>query len=392
MKQLFPLQRELAHITAALSLYGTAASLVGVFIPLIILRTGHDLSVVAGFYVVYALIKLMFNYPTILIIQRFGAHVALGCGFAAGTLQMVAILLFNSTHSLVALVLGAAALALTNAFLWNSMHVHISKIMDRTTKSSSMATMNIIQQVTNVGAPLVGGLIGTAFGSQWILIMALAFALTAFIPLRNMGRLDQATLAVTERVRYNLGGAPPRDLIANFCFNIDTTVGVMLWPIYLAVAVASFKIIGAISALSAMAAIIMTAIAGHRGDRGHDRSVLRQGIAASSLIHLLRLLAVTPLTITLLSTGYNATLAYFQNAWASTYYIHAKNTGIAYVMSMEIACDLAYIVFWSVMYLCARTGSQHLLFNVGFLIAAIAAWGCLLISPQRHFESDAPAS
>jgi MFS family permease len=385
MKQILRIQRELVYITAALSLFGTASSLVGVFIPLIILHSGRSLTVVAGFYIAYAIIKLIFNYPTVRVIQRFGAHIALGCGFLAGALQMVSILLFNQTHSIWALLGGAGALAMTNAFLWNSMHVHISKIMDRTTKSSSMATMNIIQQVTSVAAPLIGGFIAAAFGSQWVLILALAFALVALVPLQRMGHLeDDGTPKVP--IIYNLMGAPPRDLFANFCFNIDTTVGVMLWPVYLAVTIANFKAIGAISGVSALAAIIMTAIAGHRGDKGHDRSVLRQGITASSLIHVLRLLAVTPLTITFLSVGYRSALAYFQNAWASTYYSHAKDEGVNYVMSMEIACDLAYIFFWGIMFLCALTGSRKLLFDVGFLIAASAAWGCLLIKPQGHFE------
>jgi MFS family permease len=386
MKQLFPMQRELVHITAALSLFGTASSLVGVFIPLIILHSGRSLQVVAGFYIAYALIKLVFNYPTVRIIQRFGAHVALGCSFVAGALQMLSILWFSRTSSLWALLLGAAALALTNACLWNSMHVHISKIMDRTTKSSSMATMNIIQQFTSVIAPLIGGFVAALFGSQWVLLLALAFTLMALWPLQHMGRMEQDD-STKIAIKYNLKGAPPRDLLANFCFNIDTTVGVMLWPVYLAVAIANFKAIGAITGISALAAIVMTAIAGRRGDKGHDRSVLREGITASSLIHILRLLAVTPVTITLLSVGYRASLAYFQNAWSSTYYWHAKDAGINYIMSMEIACDIAYVFFWTIIFLCALTGSRRLLFDVGFLIAAAAAWGCLLIKPQGHFET-----
>jgi len=445
MNRLLPLQRELFSVTLSLSLYGFASSLIGVFIPLIILNTGAPLSLVAGFYATYALVKLVLNYPAALIIQRFGPHIGLGGGVVAGVLQLLAILLYANTRSLAALTLGAVALAITNAFLWNSQHIHISRIMDGATKSSSMATMEIIRQITTVAAPLIGGLIAATVGPSWVIAAAVIIAAAALIPLRDVaalyhqgsqvagareeegemkqaGRAEETTSEVGDvaqprgphydtspvqrreevvfaanhttatRLAYDFRGAPPRDIFANFCFNLDTAIGSFVWPMYLAVAIAGYRGIGVIAGLSAATAIATVWIAGRRGDRGHDRAVLRQGITASSVIHLLRLAAATPLFITLLSAGYRAALAYFQNAWTSTYYHHAKKHGIAYVMSMEIACDLAYAALWSLILVLALTTSHTVLFNVCFIIAATASWGCLLISKQGAFESDSPSA
>jgi MFS family permease len=388
MNNLLPLQRELHSITLALSLYGFAAALIGVFIPLIILQSGAPLSRVAEFYAIYALVKLILNYPAALIIQRYGAHVGLAGGFVAGAFQMLAILLYANTHSLPALALGAAALAITNAFLWNSQHIHISQIMDTATKSSSMATIEIVHQLTTVAAPLIGGLIAATIGPAWVLGIALGIALAALIPLHAVAALHRHTARVATtnlpRLAYNLRGAPLRDIIANFFFNIDTAIGSLLWPVYLAVTISSYHGIGLISTLSATAAVITVWLAGRRGDQGHDRAVLRHGVIASSAIHLLRLDAATPLTITILSSGYRAALAYFQNAWVSTYYTHAKERGISYVMSMEIACDLAYASLWGLILVLSFSVTPAALFNICFVIAAAASWGCLLITRQAQ--------
>ncbi len=390
MNRLLPLQRELLNITISFSLYGFASSLVGVFIPLIILQTGAPLAVVAGFYAAYAIIKLVINYPAVMVIRRFGVHVGLACGFLAGALQILATLLYSHSHSLIYLALGAVALALSNAFLWSSQHIYISKMMNRTSKSSSMATMEIMRQVISVAAPLFGGVIATAFGVNWILVVALIIAVTALFPLRGLAALHRVATAneVTPRVKYNLKGAPFRDVVANFSFGIDTSVGVFLWPIYLAVAISTYRGIGTISAISAGAAIVTVWIAGHRGDKGHDRQVLRQGIFGSSAINVLRLFAVTPLNITLLSAGYRATLAYFQNAWTSTYYMHAGERGINYVMSMEIAGDVSGVFLWGLVFVLSLTVTSGVLFNVCFVLAAVVAWGCLLITKQSVRLTD----
>jgi hypothetical protein len=388
MHQLIPLQRQLQSITAALSLFGFATGLVGVFIPLIILQSGVPLWLIPAFYLAYAIIKLMINYPVIITIQRFGAHVGLGVGFAAGACEMAAVLGYSQTHNVWLLLAAAAAMAVTNAFLWSSQHIHISRVMRRGTHSSSMATMAIINQFLSIIAPLLGGAIGLFAGPVWLLGAAVALALAALIPLRSMGKLDSEREA-SSRVRYDLSGAPRRDLFANFCFNIDAVVGVLVWPIYLAVVIGSFKGIGVITSIAAAVTVVVVWIAGKRGDRGQDRAVLLQGALISSIVHSLRLFATTPAIITLVSSAYKSSLAYMQNAWVSTYYTHAKEHGIAYVMSMEIACDAAYVFMWGLFLALALTVSNQALFLGAFTLAAVAAWGCLLISRQGHLVSEA---
>ena len=193
-------------------------------------------------------------------------------------------------------------------------------------------------------------------------------------------------------MKYNLSGAPIKDLFANFCFNVETTIGVMFWPIYLAVFLKTFGSIGSIAAIAALASIITTWAAGHRGDKGHDRSVLRQGVTVVSIVNLGRIFAYTPLTIGIVSSVYQSALAYLQNSWTSTYYYHAKDKGPQYIISMEIACDLAYVAVWSVLLSIILVFSNaSTFFDVAFIIAAVAAWGCLLISRQSELNESLPA-
>jgi hypothetical protein len=89
----------------------------------------------------------------------------------------------------------------------------------------------------------------------------------------------------------------------------------------------------------------------------------------------------------LVSSAYRAALSYLQNAWTSIYYSHAKQNGLQYIMSMEIAYDLAYVVVWWVLLIVLLVANARTFFVASFIIAAIAAWGCLLITRQGKLEN-----
>ena len=381
MAKVLNLQRELVHIAAALNIYGFASALIGVFIPLVILKSGGQLWQIAVFYLIYALVKLVLNYPITLLIQRKGAHFGIAAGFIGGTLEMLAILGFASNQNVGLLVAGAMALSLTNAFVWNSQHLFISQAMQNETKSSNLATISILGQFTDIVAPALGGFIGTFFGSKYLLLLALVLCLVALIPLRGMRDIisNSTTLA---KIEYNFSGAPPKDLLANFFYNIETSIGVMVWPIYLAVYIKTFKSIGLITSIAAIATILSIWLAGHRGDKGKDRQVLKQGAAISSIVHIARIFVFSAVPVTIVSSAYRASLAYLQNAWTSTYYYHAKKKGLQYIMSMEIACDLAYVTLWGMLLIILLAVDSRAFFVASFIIAAVAAWGCLLITRQ----------
>lgn len=375
------IQTDLISIAKALNLYRLGNSLIGIFVPLIILKSGGALWMIALFYLLYALVKLCINYPCMKIIQNKGATTGLTAGFMFGALQIIFILSYAHYHLPLFLVSAACFMACTNAFTWNAQHYFISSIMDKQTKSSTIAAIEMYGQFLEILGPLAGGFIGAVFGATWLIAAAILCMLLATIPMRKMTHLQ--IINTSAGIGYNLRGAPLRDLVANYCFNIETSVGVMVWPMYLAVMLASYRAIGGIVAVAAAASIATTWLAGYQGDKGRDRAVLRQGVAISSVIDLLRIFAMSPFLITLTGAAYKSSLAYFQNSWTSTYYDHAQNKGPQYIMSMEIACDLAYVSLWGVLlFLSLMFNNKHIFFNAAFVIAASVSWGCLLITRQ----------
>lgn len=235
----------------------------------------------------------------------------------------------------------------------------------------------------------LAAVIGVTLGADWLLMFALfclIFTVRPLAAIRRLPPLDQTT-----RLRFTFRAAPARDGIANGCFGSEEAISTTLWPMYLAVVLGTYSEIGAVTALSVLGTIIAVWLAGHYGDRGRNRSVLTQGIAGMSIVNVFRLTTTALGPITLLGIAYRVTQGYALNGLNSTYYSHAKDQGLQYIVSIELASDVGYLATWAVLFATiALSESNATLFMSGFAIAAVVVWGTLLFTPyrQREFSSS----
>lgn len=386
MKQL--LHRDLIGIAASMTLSHFGASLVNVFVPLLLLQKGLALWHICVFYVVYAVFKLVMNYPAMVLASKKGVRTGLTIGYTSNALFLVVLTLYLGGWLDWGLYILPVLMAADHAFTWGTQHWHVSRVMDVQRTGRDFAVMQALGQGAGIVAPLIGGFIAIKLGQAWLAGIAAFFVLLSVLPVRQATRLQEDV--GNEKVNYTLRGAPARDLIANFAFNVHANVGVLVWPIYLAVMLTNFRSIGLITTISGAVAFILLFAAGRRGDKGKNRAVLIESTALSSIGHLSRALAHTPVGIAIVSAFYNTALAYQAIPWGALYYRHSRVGGINYIMSMEIACDLAFVTMWSVFALVAYFYSTATLFNVAFIGAAAIAWACLLIRQDAHLIKEHP--
>jgi hypothetical protein len=383
MRKLLPIQPEVRHIVQALSWYRFSSGLTGVFIPLLILRSGGSLFMIAAFYLLFAIIKLVADFPAIVMIQRRGVHFGLGASFVCYAIELASILGYTRTHGLIFLIIGSVSLGLIDSFGDNARHIYVSAATEKSGKSSSIAIIEIFGQIADFTGPIGGALIGTLFGADWLLasgLLCLAFTIRPLASIGKLSILDQST-----KLHFTLRNAPWRDVVADACFGSEETVSRILWPIFLAVILGTFSQIGVVTAISTLGTVVAIWVAGRRGDRGQNRSVLLQGVAGMSIVNWLRLAATSFWPITLLGLGYRTTQGYGLNALNATYYSHAQDRGLPYIISIEIASDIGYLVTWSILFaILAISKSSSVLFASGFIIAAITIWGALLYTPYQH--------
>lgn len=371
---------DLVGITWSKIIASVGKDLVVVFIPLLLLSNGLELWHVCAFYVAYALFKLAVNYPSARLINHYGARLGLIVGTASTAIFMALLTWYVTVPSQVWLLIPMAlSMSVQNSFMWNSEHLFISRAMSMERKSRDLATMESLRRIVGVVTPMAGGFIAALAGQAWLTGIAAVIVALALIPVWRIDRLAGGHVK-DENLRYSLKFAPWRDVVANFGFNAHTLVGVMVWPIYLAVFVPDFRDIGIITTIASLIAVVVLQVAGKRGDKGKSYQVLVEGTAGSSVVHIVRILASSnPVVITIISALYDVVLGYQQNPWASLYYAHARKGGINYIMSMEIMGDIAYMVMFGALGIVAYFTGDNTFFAVAFGVAAVVAWLCLLM-------------
>lgn len=380
MKRL--IHKDLVSVTQSMLLANAGRTLIEIFVPLLLMRNGFELWHVCLFYVGYAFAKLLVNYPSILLINARGAGVGLTFSYASLGAYLLVLTLYVSDIAAWLIYTAPVFLALTNAFLWNSNHLFISRAMDARRKSRDLAMMDSLRRVTDIATPMIGGFIAAWAGQGWLTVVAMFVVLLAIIPVRHIDKLAGGHQRV-EKVEYNLRHAPRRDLIANFAFNVHVMIGNMLWPIYLAVMLPKFESIGTITTIAAIVTFVFLFSAGKRGDQGKNHRVLLEATALSSAGHLLRFFATTPFSITAITAFYRTALSYQVIPWTSLYYAHTRKRGINYIMSMEIVGDISYVIVWSLLGIVAYATQGMQFFNLAFIGAALIAWLCLLMTKEK---------
>lgn len=381
---------DLVGITVSKLIASFGRGLVIIFIPLLLLSNGLELWHVCGFYVIYALLKLAINYPSARIINHYGARLGLIVGTVATAIFMMLLTWYVAVPSQVWLLVPLAlAMSVQNSFMWNSEHLFVSRAMSMERKSRDLATMESLRRVVKVVTPLAGGLIAALAGQVWLTAIAAIVVALALIPIWRIDRIAGGHVK-DENLKYSLKFAPVRDLVANFGFNAHTLVGVMVWPIYLAIFVPDFRSIGIITTIASLIAVVVLQFAGKRGDKGKSYRVLVEGTAGSSAVHIVRILASSnPFVITVISALYDVVLGYQQNPWTSLYYAHARKGGINYIMSMEIVGDIAYVAMFGALGLIAYTTGDGGFFTIAFAAAAVIAWLCLFMRRETPVPKEA---
>ncbi len=377
------LHKDLVNITVANTLRHFGGALVEVFVPLSLIQKGFSVLQVGIFYLVYATLKLMVNYQAMRLTNRFGARLALILARFAYIGYLLCLVFIVRGGPLELAWVMAAMLALTNAFQWHAQHAHISRVIDMERKGRDIARIESFDMVATSLAPAVAALVALFLNTTWPLYAAILCIIASIYWLKNID--EEAGGHIREKnLSYNLSHAPRRDLVANFAFNLHTTVGVFVWPMYLALVLGNIASIGLVTTVGALGTAIFLLFIGSRNDSVGTAKVLREGSAATFVAHLLRLIPASAIVIAGVNIVWMMALRYQLNPWTSTYYSHTRDRGMNYILSREIACDLAYVVLFTTVVILLSVLSYTSGFMPLFILAAVTSLVCTRITPATH--------
>lgn len=318
---------EVAELYASRMLRMSAIYIVGSFMSIYLFQIGYSVIQIGLFWGAFYLFKAVISLPSTMLIAKIGPKhsILISNLLYIPAMVMFALLPEYGAWLLVPILLTQALSATMYAIAYN---IDFSKVKSVEHAGKEIAYMNIIERVASGLSPLVGGGLAFFAGPQVVIVIsAILFAL-ASVPLFRTGEQVRTNVTLTFK------GFPWRLLmrhaLAQWSIGFDIFTSGSVWTLYTAVLIIGvssnnevYLVNGILLSVVFVAALVTSYMYGKIVDRKRGKQLMRAGVIANSLTHLMRpftgnAVAVAGLNVAneMATTGYTLpyTRAVFDNA------------------------------------------------------------------------------
>lgn len=315
--------RELNELYASMAIRAFAMAMISIFVPIFLLELGYSLSSVLVYYAILNGAHALFVFPAAKISSRYGFKHAM---FFSILILLIFYAFLNTLEAnawplwWLAIIFGAS-----NALFWMGYHSDFSKISTKSKRGQQVGFSNVFAFAGSIVGPLFGGLIVT-FTNFQVLFTVVSFVLLASaIPLFMSKDKHEPIRMAFPRI---FSGRSIRSSIAFMGHGIESSAGSILWPIYIFGAVLkSFSVLGIITSLSYLFALVSTLIIGKISDI-RRRLVLVTGSFLNAIVWGVRVLITTPLQVFIVDSLYGLTKSMRVVPMDALSYDEARRTSI----------------------------------------------------------------
>ncbi len=370
---------ELSEIYTSETIKTFAYSLIGIFVPIYLLKNGVTLQTLCVMFILHSIFRLVLEYPVGRAIARYGAKHILAISYPFSFIYIVMLAVYPTYPTPLYLIAGLWALA--DSMHWVAYHSVFSKAKTKARSGRQISFIGILSVAAGALAPIIGGIIAVRYGLQSVFLLAPVLLLVAMLPL-----FQSMETVRSKRLRFGgLARTIRGDMLSHAGLGFDVIVGTVVWPLFIYFVVNDYLKLGMIISLSFLLSIAALLAIGRVSDVVSKKKLIIAGSSGLALVNISRNLAGTfwyAFGINIFATIIGPLLS---TPLFSIFYAHADRTRrIEYTVLMEMAGDAARIVAWTALLLVSLYASQQTVFRAAFLMAAIALIATNAVQVKLH--------
>lgn len=350
-----------------------AQGLVGVFIPIYMIRSGYSVQAVFLYFALVYGFNAIFSIFSAKLTARLGPKHVMRLGFF---LQFITALLLSNFDSLpMPVLLVSIVHAASASFYWLPYHVYFSKIKHTVKGGQQVSWLQAMEKIGSMIGPVLGGVLATFFGGAALFYMAafiLAVAIVVLMispePMDTKQKLDYKNL---------LNFKDWRTTVSYSAFISEESIAIIVWPLFLAVAVFSSDNYLRIGSIISIATIFSTLVAlpiGKLLDKIKGNKVMTFGTSLNALLYLPRILVSsypTAMIMTVLSEPASLIhrLAFYKGYYDSVDDFPRQR--VSYIARNEIVANGSCGIIWLGFTAIAGSVSGYTICAIAFIVAAV---------------------
>ncbi len=382
---------ELSELYVSMLFRGLAISMTGLFVPIYMIKLGYDLSSILFVIACYFTARFsLFDIAAAYTVARIGPKHSMLIGYillACNTSMFLTIETIHWPLWLVGAIWGGSM-----SYFIIPFHIDFSKVKHSAHGGKELSYVQIMEKAGAALGPVVGGLIATFFGAQYLFLLATILIVFGIIPLF-------ATKEPTKvRQHISFYSLPfrrlKRDYFSVTAFGIENTLSITLWPLFISLFVfvdsSVYAKIGLLSTVAIITGILAAYAIGKTIDNKKGRALLRVSVITNSIVHLIRPFVTTFTGAFMVTVSNDVLTSGYRMPYQKGWYDAADDLPgyrIAYIASMEWLSSLFKGLAWWFLLLITALFSDYTVLCIGFLIASIAS---LLVMTERFKALNPP--
>jgi hypothetical protein len=280
-------------------LRGIGTSLMGLFVPVYIFLIGKDMGgVVTGlrllvlYLIIQRVLLFLVTIPMVKLVERLGFRVSVLLG--SSFLVLYYLVPIWGGESVWAVVMMALVAVVSIPLYWLSRHSLLSGdgVSGKLGKQVGMVTL--LDRGAGILAPVVGGVVVTLFGFKVLFALGAVMVMFSCVPLFYMKHHTKDGQISWKSFLEWIGDKDKKHLGKAFAGEgIDGAVSGFFWPVYVFVLVGSLEVLGGLTSLSLLAAMVTTYLAGRLFDKSRAKGGLEDEKAywwSGGVVSVLRVL------------------------------------------------------------------------------------------------------
>ncbi len=366
-----PRMKEMGRVYWCNTLVATGSSLVAIFVPIFLLKSGYSFTSVLIYMLLQQIFAALTQYPA----GRLFAYIQPNFILALGSLLYA--IFFGLLATLHAyhwpLVLLAFTWSLNRTIYWAALHYVFSSSRAHKNSGVQIAGLQALAVIAATVAPAVGGIISTLFGITYAYIAAVLLLLMATWPVLSSIDAPKRSFIV---MPYHQLMAMRRDALAN-CFNgIILVAETNLWPLLIYTFVSSYAGIGILSSVIAVSSIFVILYVGRNTIKQGERHFIKEGVATYSLTSIGRMLVQSSTQIFGLNLLAGIGRSLYVTPFMNRYYSNSDGPHrLGYITVMETAFSVGSALFITFLILLSAILSIKAVLVVGLGIVAVCTFG-----------------
>ncbi len=368
---------ELSEIYVSMMFRSLALSLTGIFVPLYMLKQGysvHDTMWLIACYFIFR--SIFFDLFAGFLVAKIGPKHTILSSYLLLIISTGFFLTLPSMHWPLWLVGGIWGG--TSSLFCIPFHVDFSKIKHKAHGGKELGYVKIMEKFGGVIGPLIGGIVATLWGGQYIFLVAIVMLVAGGLPLLRTGE----PVATNQKLHFRNFSLKKmrRDIFSFGGYGVELTITGSIWPLFLATTIltsgAAYAKLGMLASISVIASMLAAYTIGKLIDSHRGRILLRFGAIANSLVHLFRpFVATYPVALATNIANEGVTVSY-QMPYTKGMYDRADEVPghrIVYFVIMEMTSSIAKAVVWIGFTLLTLKYTDYTVLNIGFLVGALAS-------------------